>query len=53
MRRLTRKGDNGVGHGNSKRGNAGPIVFAACPDNGITDAKMEIDEQAFLRPRSR
>ena len=29
------------------------IVFSACPDNGIIDAKMGTDEQAFLRVHSR
>jgi hypothetical protein len=33
--------DNGGGHGNPKRGNAGPIVFVACPANGITDGRRE------------
>jgi hypothetical protein len=45
--------NNGVSHGNPKRGDARPIVFVACPDNGITEEKTGTDEQAFLRVHSR
>lgn len=53
MTRLTRKGAMASVTENSKRGNAGRIGIRRYRDKDIIDAKMGIDEQAFLPLRGR